>query len=64
MKVRIDSTKCTGYGLCAGICPAVFRIDEFGFPQLANGGAVPQSEEARASRAVSECPEQAISIAE
>jgi ferredoxin len=64
MKVKIDSTKCNGYGVCAGICPAVFKLDEFGFPQLSDGGAVPGAEEARAAKALSECPEHAISLAE
>ena len=64
MKVKIDSTKCSGYGVCAGICPSVFKLDEFGFPTLSDGGTVPSTEEARVAKAISECPEHAISPAE
>jgi len=29
-RVEIDRTKCCGYGLCAAICPEVYKLDDDG----------------------------------
>lgn len=62
MKAFIDSTKCSGYGACAEICPTVFEIDEFGFGALVDGGAVPAGDEAKAQEAATACPERAVTV--
>lgn len=62
MKAFIDSTKCSGYGACADICPSVFEIDEFGFGALVDSGAVPAGDKAKAQQAVTACPEGAITM--
>lgn len=62
MKASIDSTKCSGYGACADICPSVFEVDEFGFGALVDGGVVPAGDEAKAREAATACPEGAITV--
>lgn len=62
MKARIDSTKCSGYGACADICPSVFVIDEFGFGSLVSDGTVPPGDKAKATEAATTCPENAITV--
>ena len=64
MKLRLDATKCSGYGVCAEVCPSLFKIDEFGYAALKGDGSVPASEESRAHAAVKKCAQQAISIQE
>jgi ferredoxin len=61
MKVRVDPTKCQGFGACAQECPGVFELDEWGYAQVRAGGAVPDGQEEQAQRAVDACPEHAIS---
>nr|WP_257909561.1 ferredoxin [Janibacter limosus] len=29
-KVTLDMEKCCGYGICAEICPSVFKLDDRG----------------------------------
>lgn len=62
MKALLDSTKCSGYGACADICPSVFVIDEFGFGALVSDGTVPEGDEAKAHEAAGACPENAITV--
>jgi ferredoxin len=52
------STKCCGYGICAEICPEVFKLDENGFAYVE--GPVPPEHMAAALEAYAECPEEAI----
>jgi ferredoxin len=61
MKVRVDPTKCQGFGACAQECPEAFELDEWGYAQVRDGGDVPAGHEERAHRAVEACPEHAIS---
>jgi ferredoxin len=62
VKLRLDATKCSGYGACAEVCPSLFEIDEFGYAILKGDGSVPLSEEGRANTAVQRCAQHAISI--
>lgn len=62
MKVRVDMTKCAGYGRCEEVCPSMFEIDEFGFVKLLQNGIVPAEDEQRALDAVEQCPEKAIIV--
>lgn len=50
---------CIGCGLCAGLCPVVFRMEDDG---LAHGGAVPADQLAPAQEARDGCPVSAITI--
>jgi ferredoxin len=62
VKAFIDSTKCSGYGACADICPSVFEIDEFGFGSLVSDGTVPAADADSARTAAASCPEHAIVV--
>jgi ferredoxin len=60
MKVRVDPTKCQGFGRCAELCPEVFILDEWGFASAKDEGVVPAGSEVKAQEAVDACPEGAI----
>lgn len=60
--LHVTVTKsCCGYGICADICPDVFKLDEQGFAYV--DGPVPAAFEATALEALAECPEEAIESA-
>jgi len=61
MKIAVDFDVCAGSGLCAGIAPEVFELDEGGFLHLLD--AEPAGELAERLRlAAFTCPTGAISI--
>ena len=62
MKVKVDEKLCTGCGLCADTCPAVFRMDDAVAKVIAAPGGAPQ--EACAREAADNCPAEAIAIEE
>jgi ferredoxin len=61
MKVKVDTAKCTGIGLCEIAAPTVFEVGDDGQSRAINPEP---SEDERASveQAVSECPTGALSI--
>jgi len=64
MQLRLDSTKCSGYGRCAEQVPSLFELDEWGYAALKLDGEVPAGEEEAGRRAIADCPERAISEVE
>jgi ferredoxin len=60
MRVQVDMSKCQAYGLCAEEAPDVFELDEWGYPELTDDGAVPDGQAPRVERAIGACPAQAI----
>jgi len=58
LKVVVNRDKCVGYGICAEICPEVFKLDENGFAYV-DGDAPIELEEA-VREACDNCPEEAI----
>lgn len=62
MKIRVDATKCDGYGTCFAIAPEVFLADPWGYSSVAKAGEVPPDQEEGVKRSISFCPEQAIRI--
>jgi ferredoxin len=61
VKVRIDTTACTGHGRCYSLAPAVFESDDDGYGVVILED-VPPELEAKAMIGVHNCPEEAISI--
>jgi ferredoxin len=61
MKVRVDTAKCSGIGLCEVTAPTVFEVGDDGQSHAIDPEP---SEEARAAveQAVSDCPTGALSI--
>ncbi len=61
MRVAIDSSRCTGHGLCYVYAPTVFTDDDQGYGQVVGGGVVPDGDLDSARHALANCPEGAIS---
>jgi len=60
MRAWIDEDTCTGCGLCADICPAVFEMDgEIARVKLSE---IPEDDEESAEEAADSCPVEAINI--
>jgi len=62
MRVTVDEDHCSGTGLCARICPAVFEIRD-GVSHV-RVEPVPESLESEVARAARLCPLQAIEVGE
>ena len=63
MKVVVDFGLCEANGICMGIIPEVFDLDEQDYLHVLEDEVTPQNE-AQIRDAVRQCPRQAISIAE
>ena len=62
MRVAIDDEICGGHGVCVGLCPEVFAIDDDeGFARV-RVGIVPARLEGAVSEAELRCPSRAITI--
>lgn len=61
MKVAVDTTKCSGIGLCEVAAPTVFEIGDDGQSRVINPEPS-EDERAAVEQAVSECPTSALSI--
>ncbi len=55
MEVKIDRDGCISCGLCAGTCPAVFRIADDGLAEVHHQPSTPD-EQAGAQEAEGGCP--------
>ena len=58
MKVYVDEDICIGCGLCAGICPEVFEMNDNGKATAANA-VTPDNEDA-VKETMDSCPVSAI----
>ena len=59
----VDRTSCCAYGICAEICPEVYKLDPAGFA-YAQEGVVPAQFIERAREAAEACPQLAITFTE
>ncbi len=60
MKAVVDSSSCTGCGLCADSCPAVFEmVDDVAKVKV---DVVPPDQEDSCREAAESCPVEAIAI--
>jgi ferredoxin len=67
MKVGIDATRCSGHGLCYAVAGELFEDDDNGFGRVREEFSqrdIPESFIAAAESAASNCPEQAIHLAD
>lgn len=63
MSVRVDTTKCSGIGMCEMTAPGVFEIGDDGQSHVLN--AHPDAADLPAVRAaIANCPTGALSIVE
>lgn len=61
MKVAVDTSKCSGIGLCEVAAPAVFEIGDDGQSRAINPEPA-EGERDAVEQAVRECPTGALSI--
>jgi ferredoxin len=61
MKLRLDPTKCDGFGFCAELLSPWVELDEWGFPVLAEE-EVPPAVLAGARQAAHACPRRALQL--
>ena len=61
LKVVINKAACCGYGLCAEICPQVYKLDEHGMVYL-DDEIVPAGHEAEAQEGADSCPQSALKL--
>lgn len=59
--LRVNPVRCTGHGACAELLPEHIRLDEWGYPLVAEDPLTPRTAR-HARRAVSECPALALLI--
>ena len=65
MKYVVDEALCAGHGLCFGIAPEVFGLDEEGFNlNIGRTIEVPPDLEEAARRGARSCPEAAVQLFE
>ena len=64
MRVAVDADKCQGHNRCYAIAPELFDVDEYGQAVVIGDGTVAPELADKASLAVANCPEYAISISE
>jgi ferredoxin len=61
MEIRVDPTLCEANGVCVGLAPAVFSLDDDEILQIHQQAAEEHVE--RVTKAVARCPKGALSIA-
>jgi ferredoxin len=64
LRVHVDRDKCQGHNRCYNLAPELFDVDDLGGSFERGDGIVPPELEGKARRAVANCPEFAITIAE
>lgn len=62
LRLSVDPIACDGHRLCAEMLPEIVRLDDWGFPIVADG-AVPRDLTDHARRAVAACPTLALKLA-
>jgi len=63
MKARVNRDLCIGCGLCEGICPKVFKMDEENIATVVTEN-IPQEEMENVREAAESCPVSAIELEE
>jgi ferredoxin len=61
MRVFADRSRCCGYGLCAQVCPQVFKLDADGMVYL-ESDLVPVGSEEEAAEGAAACPAEALRV--
>lgn len=61
MKVEVDLNKCTGHGICESIAEYVFEVQDGGSVVIHDQDR-PESDRARMTQAVTQCPAAALRL--
>lgn len=60
-RVVADRSRCCGYGLCAQVCPQVYKLDADGLVYL-DSDTVPAGLEEEAREGAAACPAEALTV--
>lgn len=60
-RVIADRSRCCGYGLCAQVCPMVYKLDSDGLVYL-DSDLVPAGLEEEAKEGAAACPAEALAV--
>jgi ferredoxin len=63
LRVIADRSACCGYGVCAELCPEIFKVDDIGIVSVLTD-IVPEGMEAKAREGASACPTNALRVVE
>jgi len=63
LRVTADRSRCCGYGLCAQMCPEIYKLDADGLVVLAMD-TVPAGMEEAAREGAAACPAEALAVVE
>lgn len=61
LRVIVDRSRCCGYGLCAAICPQVYKLDAEGLV-FVDSDLIPADLEESAREGAIACPAEALVI--
>jgi len=61
VRIRCNPIECDGHGLCAELFPERIRLDDWGYPVIADG-PIPRDLEQHARRAADACPTLALRL--
>ena len=62
VKLKVDVTKCQGYGNCVSAAPDVYDVDDDGKVVLLKGDTFDETERSRLEAAARSCPVSALSV--
>lgn len=62
MKIVVDRDKCVSLGICEGLAPDLFVLNDDGELEVDESTDVPDEERERVRSAVSGCPVNALSL--
>lgn len=63
LRIVADRSRCCGYGLCAQICPDVYKLDADGLVYM-DSEIVPAGLEEEAREGAAACPAEALVVEE
>ena len=61
LRVIADRSRCCGYGLCAQVCPQIYKLDADGLVYL-DSDIVPAGLEEEAREGAAACPAEALTV--
>jgi ferredoxin len=61
MKIVIDKAACCGYGVCAEICPEMYKLDVNGVVYVEND-LVPEELKEKVIEGADACPQSALKV--
>jgi ferredoxin len=60
LTVKLDRTRCDGFGICAKHAPQYFSLDDWGYASLIGDGTIADADRDAVMRALLDCPVHAI----